>query len=551
MKMKLPNAMMIVLLAIALTACSLESADRGEKLTIRLSRSNGMGFLVPPSSISAFSCIGINVLGPGIPDTSKNPQPDLGLVFDRLLRQESYCSYRGILKGPLLTNSANDQEISLLVPPGAPRLIQVVGIIERNGSNDCQREFYPDVPPVLDGGGNIVEGDAYELGRAVVDLFQDQTVSIAMDYNVFTTDAQRAVRELKCGTSGGGTSTTILSPVTLTLPSTSPVHLATGANHICGIFGGSSTVYCRGANNFGQLGDGTTVDRTAFVPTSVTSATQLALGNGFTCALLSAGNVTCWGQGGNGQLGQGTQSSSTTPVVVSSLAGAVEIAAGDSHACARTSGSVYCWGLNASGQLGDGTTTTRAGPVVAATGTGSSLSAGLAHTCAGNSGAIKCWGSGVYSQVGLGAGTPSLTPVMVSGSSTASAVSAGKNQNCIIIGGALSCWGDNSIGQIGVGSGTSVFAVPSLVSVGSVAEVGSGVGYSCALNSSGSLYTWGAGPTLGNGMTSASLSPVMVSSLGTSVTQIFPGSVSGTVCVGITGGTVKCWGDNSSYQISP
>lgn len=561
--MKTLQAIVIAVLATTFTACSLDSADRSGKLTIRLSptgskvasfqRSSGMSFLgTPPASINAFSCIGINVMGPGIPDSSGNPKPDLPLLFDRLLRKESYCSYRGILRGPLLSSATTDQEISLLVPPGAPRLIQVIGIIEQGGSNDCDREFNPGVPPVLDGNGIPIEGEAYELGRAVVDLFQDQTVSIAMDYDTFTTDAERTARLVQCGGGGGGgNGLTILAPVNLVMPSASPVHLATGPDHLCGIFGGSNTVHCRGANTFGQLGDGTAVDKTSFVPTSITGATQLALGNGFTCALLSGGNVTCWGKGGSGQLGNGAATNSTTPVSVSGLGSVVEIAAGGAHACGRNSGGVYCWGLNSSGQIGDGTTTNVSAPVLALSGTGASLSAGLSHTCAGNSGAVKCWGNGVYSQVGLGAGTPSLTPVMVSGSSTASSVSAGQNQNCLIIGTTLSCWGDNSLGQVGVGSGTSVIALPSVVSVASVAEVGSGVGYSCALASGGSLYCWGIGPLLGTGTTSGSNSPVLVSSLGAGVTGIYPGSVSGTVCVGVTGGNVWCWGDNSFSKISP
>jgi Regulator of chromosome condensation (RCC1) repeat len=69
--------------------------------------------------------------------------------------------------------------------------------------------------------------------------------------------------------------------------------------------------------------------------------------------------VRCWGDNSNGQLGDGTTTDRSTPVSVSSLGGtAVAIVAGWEHTCAVLSGgSVRCWGRNYNGQLGDGSTT--------------------------------------------------------------------------------------------------------------------------------------------------------------------------------------------------
>ena len=59
-----------------------------------------------------------------------------------------------------------------------------------------------------------------------------------------------------------------------------------------------------GTNGYGQLGDGTT--QTASRPQAVTQLEQVAqisAGEGFTCAVNTAGEAYCWGYNRNGQLG--------------------------------------------------------------------------------------------------------------------------------------------------------------------------------------------------------------------------------------------------------
>jgi alpha-tubulin suppressor-like RCC1 family protein len=103
--------------------------------------------------------------------------------------------------------------------------------------------------------------------------------------------------------------------------------------------------------------------------TQAVKSMALSVGGGafeHACALLADGTVACAGANNAGQLGDGTNEAhpftSSTAFGVNNV---VEIAAGNQHTCARTTqGAVYCWGLNSSGQIGDGTTFNRFVPAL-------------------------------------------------------------------------------------------------------------------------------------------------------------------------------------------
>jgi alpha-tubulin suppressor-like RCC1 family protein len=126
-------------------------------------------------------------------------------------------------------------------------------------------------------------------------------------------------------------------------------------------------VKCWGSNFAGQLGDGTTTNR--FTPVDVSGLASgiqsIADGGYHVCALTTAGGVKCWGDNEAGQLGDGTTTNRSSPIDVSGLSSGVKaLAAGSFHTCAlMTGGEVKCWGRNSFGQLGEGTTTQRLTPV--------------------------------------------------------------------------------------------------------------------------------------------------------------------------------------------
>lgn len=124
-----------------------------------------------------------------------------------------------------------------------------------------------------------------------------------------------------------------------------------------------------GANNYGQLGDGTITKSDVPVPVkNITTATAVIGGysgdTGGFCALLSTKHIDCWGYNFTGELGNGTITNSDVPVAVNTITNAATLISGDAGYCALlTTSHVDCWGYNDYGQLGDGTTTPSDVPV--------------------------------------------------------------------------------------------------------------------------------------------------------------------------------------------
>jgi alpha-tubulin suppressor-like RCC1 family protein len=142
------------------------------------------------------------------------------------------------------------------------------------------------------------------------------------------------------------------------------VSAAGSSKHALAI-GGDQTVWTWGANDAGQLGDGTT--NSTVIPVQVANLTAItALSGGFqhSLALKNDGTVWDWGANWYGQLGDGTTDSKATPVQVPNLTSITAISAGSEHSLAlKGDGAIWAWGYNYEGELGDGTTTDRSVPV--------------------------------------------------------------------------------------------------------------------------------------------------------------------------------------------
>jgi alpha-tubulin suppressor-like RCC1 family protein len=258
----------------------------------------------------------------------------------------------------------------------------------------------------------------------------------------------------------GSTMTYIASPVTVAGLTTAQEVVGAGSS-ACAVERGGSVV-CWGANDYGQLGNGSTKQEAAPVAVpSLSSVAEVALGFTHACALTTDGTVFCWGENTSGQLGDGTNTNRSTATIPAMISGVAHIAAGLHHTCAIKSGLVWCWGLNNLGQLGDGTTEDRAVPVqaigikdaVEVTAGGFDETGPVSHTCArGSGGNLWCWGSNVSGEIGDGTTSSKTSPTPVSHISNAISVAAGATLTCAVLsGGVVECWGANAFGQLGNG----------------------------------------------------------------------------------------------------
>jgi alpha-tubulin suppressor-like RCC1 family protein len=312
---------------------------------------------------------------------------------------------------------------------------------------------------------------------------------------------------------GDPTALALLPPVDLGTGRTA-IDVAAGWTHTCAVLDNGG-VKCWGANTAGQLGLGDNVgrggapgemgDALPFVDLGTgRTATAIAAGAYFTCALLDGGDVKCWGEGANGspgsaatggQLGQesfadigdqpGEMGDNLPPINLGTGRSARSISCGSDLTCAvLDNGDLKCWGRNDGGgaigagdnnphgsapnTMGDALLPVRLGTARTAT----QADAGRYGACAIlDDGRVKCWGSPQYLGLGLSGGGgigdaaaemgDDLPAVELGTGRTARAISLYEASTCAILDDeTVKCWGAGSQGMLGQGSTNAIGDAP-------------------------------------------------------------------------------------------
>jgi alpha-tubulin suppressor-like RCC1 family protein len=332
--------------------------------------------------------------------------------------------------------------------------------------------------------------------------------------------------------------------------------ITAGGAHTCGIRTKDNALYCWGGNGYGQLGDGTKINRS--IPTRIGDSAWYAIiaGEDFdgsqTCGIEEVGRkLYCWGRNGYGEVGDGTSGVGTekiTPAKISDQAWS-ELATGCFHTCAlKADGKAYCWGYNYDGQIGDGTSGTgsdKTTPTKAGDGTWASITAGWHHTCGIKpDGSLYCWGYNESGQLGTGTTTNRSVPTRI-GEDTWTAVTAGDKHTCALnaADNKIYCWGSNGWGQLGdenIASATE----PHRMGDEPWSALSAGLFHTCGIRMTDkSLYCWGQNLSgqLGDGTQTDRFTPTKVSDDRWSA---ITAGYAHTCGIKETDNKLYCWGDN-------
>ncbi len=214
---------------------------------------------------------------------------------------------------------------------------------------------------------------------------------------------------------------------------TGMVRVAMSRDTVCGLRN-DGKVLCFGAEvSRWTLGDRATLRAGIIEVDPGAGATDIAVGDGMACAVISGGQVSCWGVSTNAAAFGRPMGAPTTGVeTVSGLSSVTQVAFGSGFACARiVDGTVSCWGSNFGGALGDGTMNDAHLPVQAQ-GLRSvvSIVAGSRHVCAQREDrSVWCWGGNDEQQLGS-PGAARSTPAASEAMAGAAEVFTSYNATC-------------------------------------------------------------------------------------------------------------------------
>ncbi|KPA12209.1 BNR repeat domain protein, partial [Candidatus Magnetomorum sp. HK-1] len=243
------------------------------------------------------------------------------------------------------------------------------------------------------------------------------------------------------------------------------------------------------------------------------------------------------------------------------------VSAGYNHSSAvTTDGEVWMWGSNYSGQLGIGTSESYSyTPFKVQIDSVIDIATSMASVDNNHSVALKSdgtvwtWGYNNEGQLGTGeccsGAANHFTPVQVSDISNIEAIDAGNGHSIALeSNGTVWTWGKNEAGQLGNGSsGTNLSSAYHMLNFSDVTAIAAGGNHNLALKSDGSVWAWGdnSRAQLGDNTITNRSTPVQV--LDSNATGYLEDIIA--IAAGSThsmalksDGTVWVWGENSQGQ---
>ncbi|KAH9255072.1 hypothetical protein BASA81_006858 [Batrachochytrium salamandrivorans] len=201
------------------------------------------------------------------------------------------------------------------------------------------------------------------------------------------------------------------------------------------------------------------------------------------------GQVFAVGYNENGQLGLNTVTKALLPRAMLSVTNASDVSTGIQYSCLIDS-QVKCTGNNDYYQLGDGTITRRSmlTPVLGLDSGIEEVYCGYGGSCVRTkSGKAQCWGQF--------ANVVRTSPVNITLPGGIQSISLGNEHACIVeVGGKLYCMGYNGYGRLGTGKKITQPTPTQVVGLAAenIVSVACGLQHTCAVNSAGAMFCWGA-----------------------------------------------------------
>lgn len=312
--------------------------------------------------------------------------------------------------------------------------------------------------------------------------------------------------------------------------------ISIGGNHSLAI-NIDGTLWAWGRNNFGQLGDGSYVDKNYPVQIGFENGwKEIAAGNNFSIAIKKDGSLWAWGANNYGQLGDGTNIDKNFPIQIGNELNWNKLSSGDYHTLAiKLDGTLWAWGDNNYGQLGDGTYLDKLIPTkIGANNDWKIISAGNLHSLGiRNNNSLFSWGFNYHAQCGTSSYGNIGYPTNVG--NNWKEIAAGSDYSLgVKIDGSLWAWGKNYNGRTTY-SGPITNYNPTFISNNNWKIISAGNGNSCCIAMDGTLWK---------------LSGFIFYKIGIDNDWFFiSGSMNGETWLAIKNdGSLWAWGNNSNGQ---